>query len=166
MHFLSLDKNFWGEGMRSQGVSVSVSILPTHCELLNQWVVAIRCDSISPHFYCVLQSQDRHLSRTEHPPSEAGVCWWASDSWHCWATFQTFDVALESQGVDSVMTPSGKGTYSTNYLKGDLCSFWPSWLGLSIKLFSFPPSEQKADKVHPGRAIPTDQLLAHTLNLS
>lgn len=166
MHFLSLDKNFLGEGMRSQGVSLLVSILPNCRNMLNQGVVKISCDFILPHFYCLLQSLDWHLSWTEHPPSEAGACWWASDSWHCQATFQTFDVALESQGVDIVMTPSGKGTSSTHYLKADLCSFWPSWPGLSIKLFSSPPSEQEADKVHPRRAIPTDQLLAHTVNLS
>jgi len=31
----------------------------------------------------------------------------------------TLDGALEREGVDSVMTSSGKGTNSTNYLKGD-----------------------------------------------
>lgn len=44
------------------------------------------------------------------------------------------------------MTPAGKGTNSTSYLKDDLCSFWPSWLGLSIKLFSFPPVNRKQTK--------------------
>lgn len=72
MHFLSLDKNFLGEGMRSQGVFLLVSILPNCHDLLNQWVVEIRCDSISPQFYCVLRSLDWHRWWTECPLSEAG----------------------------------------------------------------------------------------------
>lgn len=62
-----------------------------------------------------------------------------------------------------VMTPSGKGTNTINSVKGDLCSFWPLWFGLFINLFSFPPSEWKADKVHPGQTTPTDLLLAQVI---
>lgn len=57
--------------MRSQSVSLSVSILPNCRDLLNQWVAELRCNSISSHFSCALQSLDRHLSWTEHPLSKA-----------------------------------------------------------------------------------------------
>lgn len=61
------------------------------------------------------------------------------------------------------MTLSGKGTNTINSVKGDLCSFWPLWFGLFINLFSFPPSEWEAYKVHPGQITATDLLLAQVI---
>lgn len=58
-----------------------------------------------------------------------------------------------------VVTPSGKGTNTINSVKGDLCSFRTLWFDSFINLFSFPPNEWKAEKVHPGQITPTDPLL-------